>query len=87
MTDLKNAIFAGLAFGLFMGIFFLYSYGSQSALISGPVSGLVFGIAIYFFITSKTVKQQTEIANLDEQTIIYSCGANHIKNREAVGGR
>ncbi len=87
MTDIKNSILAGLAFGIFMGIFFALSNGIHFALIVGPISGLAFGAAIYYFITSKTVKQQTEIANLDEQPVIYAGGANHIKNREAIGGK
>lgn len=87
MSNLKNSIFSGLAFGIFMGIFFAISNGIHYAIFIGPLSGLFFGLGIYFFITSKTIKQQTEIANLDEQAIIYADSANHFKNREGVGGK
>jgi hypothetical protein len=87
MSNLKNSIFSGLAFGLFMGIFFAISDGIYYAIFIGPLSGLFFGLAIYFFITSKTIKQQTEITNLDGQAIVYAGSANHFKNGEAVGGK
>jgi hypothetical protein len=87
MKSIRNSILSGLAFGLFFGLYIAFRYGIQFAVIAGPVSGLAFGIAIYFFVTSKIVKQQTQIENVDENEIILSCGANHFKNREAVGGK
>jgi hypothetical protein len=59
----------------------------QHALIAGPISGLAFGTILYFFMTSKSVKKQTQIENIDGQTIIRSGGANHFINGEAVGGK
>ena len=64
MSNLKNSIFSGLAFGIFMGIFFAISNGIHYAIFIGPLSGLFFGLGIYFFITSKTIKQQTEIKSV-----------------------
>jgi hypothetical protein len=87
MTEIRNAILAGLAFGLLLGLFFAVRFDTHYALIAGPVSGLAFGTALYFFVTSKTVKKQTQIANLDGKPIIRSGGANHFINGEAVGGK
>ncbi len=87
MTEIKNAIFAGLVFAILFGFVLAFQYNAQFALIGGPISGLAFGFMLYFFITSKTVKQQTQIENLDGQQIIYSGGVNHFKNGEAVGGK
>lgn len=86
MTEIRNSILAGLAFGLLFGIFLAVKFNPQYALIAGPISGLAFGAAIYFFVTSKTVKRQTQIENLDGKTIIRSGGANYFINGEAVGG-
>ena len=87
MKNIRNSILSGLAFGLFLGLYFAFRYGIQYAMIAGPLSGLAFGIAIYFFVTSKIVKRQTQIENVDKKEIIRSCGANHFKNGEAVGGK
>jgi hypothetical protein len=87
MTEIKNAILAGLAFSILFGFVLAFQYNARFAFIAGPISGLAFGLIIYFFITSKTVKQQTQIENLDGQVIIHSGGANHFKNGEAAGGK
>lgn len=87
MKNVRNSILSGLAFGLVLGLFFAFRYGIHYAIIAGTVSGLAFGIAIYFFVTSKIVKRQTQIQNVDKNEILLSCGANHFKNGEAVGGK
>ena len=87
MTEIRNSILAGLAFGLLFGLFLAVRFDTHYALIAGPISGLAFGIIIYFFVTSKTVKKQTQIENLDGKPIIRSGGANHFINSEAVGGK
>jgi hypothetical protein len=87
MTEIRNSILAGLAFGLLFGLFLAARFDTHYALIAGPISGLAFGTAIYFFVTSKTVKRQTQIENLDGKPIIRSGGANHFINGEAVGGK
>ena len=87
MTEIRNSILSGLAFGLLFGLFFAFRYDITYALIAGPISGLVFGTVVYFFVTSKTVKRQTQIENLDNKPIVHSGGANHFINGEAVGGK
>lgn len=87
MKEIRNSILAGLAFGLFFGIFLAIILEIKFAFIAGSISGLAFGLIIYFFTTSKTVKKQTQIENLEGEPIIRSGGANHFKNAEAVGGK
>lgn len=87
MTEIRNSIFAGLAFGLLLGLFFAVQFGTHYALIAGSISGLAFGTIIYFFVTSKIVKKETQIENLDGKPIIHSGRANHFIKYEAVGGK
>jgi len=87
MTNIKNSILAGLAFGFLVGLFQAIIYDINRALIVGPISGLFFGVALYFFLNSKTVKRQTQIENPEDKPIIHSGGANHFINGEAVGGK
>lgn len=87
MAEIKNSILAGIFFGISMGVVFTLMYDSKYGIVSGIISGLLFGIAIYLFITSKAVQSQTQIENIEGQKIIYSGGANHFVNKEAVGGK
>lgn len=87
MTEIKNSILAGIFFGVSMGIVFSLIYGSKYGIMAGVFSGLFFGIAIYMFAKSKVVQNQTQIKNTEQQKIIYSGGANHFVNTEAVGGK
>ena len=87
MTQIRNSILAGLAFGLLFGIFLAARFDPKYAMIAGPISGLAFGLVIYFFVTSKIVKRQTQILTVAGETIIHSGGANHFINGEAVGGK
>lgn len=87
MTEIKNSVLAGLAFGVFFGLFLALRFDPYYALIAGPISGLAFGTALYFFVTSKIVKKQTQIENLDGKPILLLGGANHFINGEAVGGK
>ncbi|MBD0403022.1 hypothetical protein [Flammeovirga sp. EKP202] len=87
MTRTKNAIISGIAFTVLYGGFMFYQYGTQHALISGPIAGVIFGLLMYFFVKSKTVNEQTKLEGIDEKAIIHSGDANHFKGVEAVGGR
>lgn len=87
MAEIKNSILAGIFFGISMGVVFTLMYDSKYGIISGIASGLFFGTAIYLFAKSKTVHNQTKIENIEGQKIIYSGGANHFVNKEAVGGK
>jgi hypothetical protein len=87
MTEIRNSILAGLAFGLLFGLFLAVRFDASYAIIAGPISGLAFGTILYFFVTSKTVKRQTQIENHEGKPVIHSGGANHFINGEAVGGK
>ena len=86
MTTIKNSILSGILFGLLFGIYLGFAHSLTFALLLGPITGLCFGIAIYFFVSSKKVNTQTQI-NEDEKDIVYSGPANHFKNAEGVGGK
>jgi hypothetical protein len=86
MTNIKNSVLAGIAFALFFGIYLTFSSGLKNALIAGPIAGIVFGLSMYLFISSKKVKTQTQI-DVDDKEILYSGAANHFVNTEGVGGK
>ncbi|MCU4164308.1 hypothetical protein [Carboxylicivirga caseinilyticus] len=87
MTDIKNSAIAGIVFGVLFGTFLGLFFDIKTGIIFGLISGLIFGVTIYLFITSKTVKKQTQIAITEDTEIIHSGGANHLKNGEGVGGK
>ena len=65
MTEIKKSILAGIVFGIVFGLYLAVRFDTNYALIAGPISGLAFGAILYFFVTSKIVKKQTQIENLD----------------------
>jgi len=87
MTEIRKSILAGLVFGLIIGLFQAFKSNINHALIAGSISGIVFGIILYSFMTSKTVKRQTQIESPDGKPIVCSGWANHVINVEGVGGR
>lgn len=87
MTEIRNSIFAGLAFAILFGTYLLVVYGAEYALIGGPLSGLFFGLGMYWFVKSKTYKNQTKIQTSNNTDIIHSGSANHFVNFEGVGGK
>ena len=87
MDTIKRSVLAGIAFGFLYGIYLAFSRDVYHALILGPILGVAFAVTTYLFMTSKIVKQQTQIADLDDKDILRSAGANHFKNGEAVGGK
>lgn len=87
MTEIRNSILAGIAFAVLFGLFLAFEFDPQYALIAGPICGIAFGTILYFFVTSKTVKKQTQIENHDGKPVIHSDAANHFVNGEAVGGK
>ncbi len=86
-AQIRGAFFSGLFFAICMGLFWAYQDGYKMALIGGTISGVIFGFAMYFFATSKRIKQQTEIELSDGDAVLLSGAANHFLNAEAVGGR
>lgn len=86
MTSFKNTIYVALFFAITMGIFNAIYFDIQYALLSFPISFLVFGIPIYFFSRQKSAVIPAEI-DTEGQEILYSSPANHFYNGEGVGGK
>ena len=72
-----------------MGIFFTAwgAGGYLSALLIGAVFGVLFGLALSFFITSDWVDRNTKPLLKDGEQIVREGVANHFQSIEAVGGR
>lgn len=87
MTEIRNSILAGIAFGFLFGIYLAFRLGIYYALIYGPISGLLFGSALYFFVTSKMFEKRTQIQIAEGEKIIHSDRANHFVQGKAVGGK
>lgn len=86
-AQIKSSVLLGLVFGLSFGLILAIWNSVPYALTAGIVLGIVFGIKMYFFVTSKTVNEQTQIEDVNGNTIIRSGGANHFVRGEAVGGK
>ncbi|MBC6112421.1 hypothetical protein ACFOG5_10045 [Pedobacter fastidiosus] len=83
----RNSVLAALFFAVFFGIFEALIFGIGYAIITAPIAGLLFGLAMYFFVNSKKINEQTNLSEAEQESIIYSGAANHFKNTEAVGGK
>lgn len=86
-ATLKALVISSIGFTVLFGVIMALMNGMGYALVAAPIAGLLWGLLMYFFINSKKVKQQTQITGVEESDIIYSGGANHFKNAEAVGGK
>lgn len=84
--QLRNSILGGIAFAVLFGIYLTFVYGIDFGVKGALASGILFGTSLYVFLTSKTVKKQTEIDS-DEKEIVYAGSANHFIGNEAVGGK
>jgi len=87
MDKIKPTLIAALCFGLCLGIPTALLFNINITLITGSVSGILFGLIIHMFVNSKKVAQQTQITTTSEGTIILSASANHFVNKEGVGGK
>lgn len=88
-SRIKKSIFAGLFFGVMMGIFmaiFNLIMQQQLHFIPALISGIIFGVTIYLFTSSRQFEKQTKI-DAEESEIVYSDHANHFLNLESVGGK
>jgi len=86
-ATLKALVISSIGFTVLFGVIIALMNGIGYALIAAPIAGLLWGLLMYLFINSKKVKQQMHVDNIEEKDIIYSGGANHFKNAEAVGGK
>jgi hypothetical protein len=86
MTSLKNTIYLALFFAIAMSIFNTVYFDIRYALLSFPISFLVFGLPIFLFSRSKAVNIEPAIDTAG-QAIIYSSPANHYSNGIGIGGK
>lgn len=85
-ATLKTLVYASIGFALLFGIFIAFTNGIWYALIAGPITGALWGLMMYLFVNARKVKNQTIPEGVEARDVIYSGGANHFKNAEAVGG-
>jgi hypothetical protein len=83
---LKVMLLTGIPFGLFMGIFWSFLYGSKSAVVMGPIAGILFGVSMGVFVNYQKKKFETERPSFPGEDLVKEGGANHFRNIEAVGG-
>ena len=95
-TNWRNALFAGIAFGVIFGLiegFFLGLLPPQNATglvylaVLMLLSGAAFGLLMGLFANSKMVASQTGMELAPGENIEYAGGANHFLNMEGRGGR
>ena len=85
-ATIKSLVYASIGFALLFGIFIAFINGIWYALIAGPITGALWGLMMYLFVNARKVKEQTILEGVEASEVIYSGGANHFKNAEAVGG-
>jgi hypothetical protein len=86
-TPVKYSFIAGIGFAVMFGLVTAICSDLKHAILEGPLAGLLFTIGIYFFLRLQNRHVQSIGIDDNENDIIFSGGANHIKNGEAVGGR
>lgn len=97
----KSRVRAGLVFGIFMVLFFivkeLLTHHDLTindltrligiSLFSGTISGILLGLLIGVFSTSKFVSESTRIETAPDENILFETPANYRKGKEQVGGK
>jgi hypothetical protein len=83
---LKVMLVTGIPFGLFMGIFWAFSYGPISGIVMGGLAGLLFGAAMSAFAGYQKKKFESDRPLVPGEDLVKEGGANHFKKIEAVGG-
>lgn len=93
MNSPLPSVFAGLAFGASMGLFFGLRTGEPSiGLTTAVIGGLGFGLAMRTFsnlaANSSVLEPQGQPAGFDDGEVVTKQGlANHFKGLEGVGGK
>jgi len=85
MTSFKNMIYLALFFAIAMSFFNAVFFDIRYALLSFPISLLVFGLPIFLFSRPKKNSITQEIDTIG-QKIIYSGPATHYVNSIGIGG-
>ena len=69
-----------------MTLLFALQHGWRGALVTGPLSGLAFGLALAAFAKVQGNRLLIRGELLDGERILYQGAANHWRGREARGG-
>ena len=85
MTSFKNTIYLALCFAITMSFFNAVFFDIPYAILSFPLSFLVFGLPVYIFSRPKTSSVAPEI-DITGQTIIFSGPATHYLNSIGISG-
>ena len=83
---LKTAVFAGVPFGLFMGLFFTLQLQSSFGFVLGLGAGLLFGLLLAAFAAWQASRFTREVPDLEGEQLLKQGPANHFRGWEGVGG-
>lgn len=83
---IKTGVYSGLAFGIFMGVFAVFTSGPAGAVLAGLVSGVLFGLMMAVFLSIMTRKMAGKLPLLPGEEIVKEGPANHFVRGESVGG-
>jgi hypothetical protein len=95
-TNWRNALYAGIGFGILFGLFFGFVMGwlpphdgadMVSLLATMVVPGAAFAVLVGLFTNSKTIARQTALELPPGEVVEYASGANHFLKMESRGGR
>ncbi len=82
----KIMLLTGIPFGLVMGLFWSFLYGSTSGIVMGSIAGVLFGAMMSVFSRYQKKKFEMERPSFAGEDLVKEGGANHFRNIEAVGG-
>jgi hypothetical protein len=83
---IKNALLAGIPFGLLMGLLFAFMAGIYIGIFLGVVCGLLFGLAIAIFLELMRKNLGSKESHFEGEKIIHQGAANHFQGIEGRGG-
>lgn len=83
---LKMTVFAGVPFGLFMGLYFTFQWGSFLGVGLGLAAGLPFGLLLAAFTAWQGSRFTREAPGLEGEQLLKQGPANHFRGGESVGG-
>jgi hypothetical protein len=82
----KAIIFAGVPFGLAMGLVFAVRYGPSAGLVLGTATGVFFGLGMAAFAAWQRSRFTRQVPDIGGEQLLEQGPANHFKGTESVGG-
>ncbi len=83
---LKTAILAGVPFGLFMGLYFVYQTNLRMGTLQGLGAGIFGGVGFASFSQWQRSRFTRKDDQLDGEPLLKQGPANHFLGNESVGG-